>query len=61
MVKIWSKKHYGRKLNEHSNIYRGTINGLNLEKEEHFHSAGEFLEKLEKMYKKLEKKKSGSK
>lgn len=55
IVRFWSKKYYGSKLNQHSNIYRGTITELNSKKADHFHSAGEFLEKLEKIYKKVEK------
>ena len=55
VVRFWSKKHYGSKLNQHSNIYRGTITEIHSKKAEHFHSAGEFLAKLEKIYKKVEK------
>ena len=55
LVRVWSKKHYEEKMNQLTNIYRGTITELKSKRVEHFHSAGEFLKKLEVMYKEAEK------
>jgi len=57
IIRIWSKKYYNAKLNQHSNIYRGTITDVKSKEVQHFHSPGEFLLRIEKMFKSAEKKK----
>ena len=55
ILRIWSHNHYGTKLNESHNIYRGTITDCETKEEIHFHSVGEFLKIIETLYKKREK------
>jgi len=51
IIRIWSGKYYNTK----SSNYQGTITDVLTKDEKHFHSAGDFLKKLELMNKNAEK------
>ena len=53
--RVWSHKHYSEKLTQKSNMYRGTITETTTRIIKHFHTAGEFLDRLEGMYKNAER------
>ncbi len=55
IVRFWSHKHYGEKLTNKQNMYRGTITETKSKEVLHFHSPADLLKKMEKMYKKAEK------
>lgn len=57
IVRIWSLKHYGGKLNTKKNMYRGVITDTTSKKSKFFNGPAKLLMILELMYKNAEKKK----
>lgn len=57
-LRLWSREYYAGKPTEiDSNIYGGFITDFKSKKKIHFHTAGQLMAAIEKLYKKAEKKK----